>query len=383
MDAPTDAARIFSLANHPLNSLETRIFRGERPSASSLRQPGWRIVLQMRRAARTFSVGAFVVAFAGVAGAETPQTEPIRLEYRGAPECPSANEFNRAVFSRTTRAHLAETEPAARTFVVVLERAGSGFAGSLAVREAEGTTTSREVKGADCGEVAQALALATSLAIDPNASLAPEPATSTTPPPPEKPKPPESQPRKTPPDRDGAKGAASGGAWEAALGPGVALAIGPRPAFGGALKAGYFSGKPSAALSSFGLELTFLATLPKTVETASSTFWFTFARPELCSMGVGTNHMALLPCLGAELGAVTGRGSDIADAATRTRFWAALDVGPRMRAVLSDTWFFEADARLLVPLVRYEFVFRDPDTTVHRVPALGGLFGVKLGASFR
>jgi hypothetical protein len=337
----------------------------------------------MRRRERTVSVGAFVVAFAGVARAETPQTEPIRLEYRGAPECPSANEFNRAVFSRTTRAHLAETEPAARTFVVVLERAGSGFAGSLSVREAEGTTTSREVKGADCGEVAQALALATSLAIDPNASLTPESATSTTPPPTEQSKPPENEHHETSSDRDGGKRTASGGAWEAALGPSVALSIGPRPALGGALRAGYFSGKPSAALSAFGLELTFLATLPKTVETASSRFWFTFARPELCSMGVGTSHVALLPCLGAELGAVTGRGSDIADAATRTRFWAAFDAGPRLRANLSDTWFFEADARLLVPLVRYEFVFRDPDTTVHRIPPVGGLFGVKLGTSFR
>lgn len=336
----------------------------------------------MRRRERTVSVGAFVLAFAGFARAETPQTEPIHLEYRGAPECPSADEFNRAVFSRTTRAHLAQTEPAARTFVVVLERAGSGFAGSLSVREAEGTTTAREVKGADCSEVAQALALATSLAIDPNASLTPEPATSSTPPTGKK-KPPEDERQKTAPDRAGEKRTASGGAWEAALGPGVALAIGPRPAFGGALKAGYFGGKPSAPLSSFGLELTFLATLPKTVETASSTFWFTFARPELCSLGVGTSYVALLPCLGAELGAVTGRGSDIADAATRTRFWAAFDVGPRLRANLSDTWFFEADARLLVPLVRYEFVFRDPDTTVHEIPPLGGLFGVKLGASFR
>ena len=78
-----------------------------------------------------------------------------------------------------------------------------------------------------------------------------------------------------------------------------------------------------------------------------------------------------------------GVGSDIADAATRTRFWAALDAKLALRVGLSYHWFVEASGGAVAPFVRYEFVFRDPDTNVHRIPALGAVFGVKVGRRLR
>ena len=111
-----------------------------------------------------------------------------------------------------------------------------------------------------------------------------------------------------------------------ALGPGIATGIGPELALGGSVSVAWAARRPNRALSSLGVELTALGTLTETIETASSRFWFFFARPELCSFGVViTRNLALVPCFGLELGAVTGVGSDIAEAATRTRFWAALD----------------------------------------------------------
>ena len=149
---------------------------------------------------RTWNAAALGLAIVSFGRTAHAQVEPIRLEYSAAPECPTVSDFARGVFSRTARARLAqEAEASARTFVVALGKNASGFAGSLVVREADGTTTAREVTGADCATVAEALALATSLAIDPNASLEPNPepagAPSATPEPPPAAKPPPPAPR--------------------------------------------------------------------------------------------------------------------------------------------------------------------------------------------
>jgi hypothetical protein len=329
--------------------------------------------------------GLAVVAFAHPVRA---QVEPIRLEYAGAPECPASADFARGVFGRTTRARPAEaSESSARTFVVTITKSGSRFVGSLVVREADGKTSAREVTGADCETVSEALALATSLAIDPNASLAPPASPSDAPSdgaPPSAP----SEPVPAPPpprEPDALAPEAPPSEWNtmAALGPSAATGIAPRLALGGSLSAGRGRRTPDRALSSFGVELVVLGSLSDSVGTASSRFWFVFVRPELCTLGATFGpSVALLPCLGLELGTVTGVGTDIEDAATRTRFWAGADAKLALRVDLSEPWFVEASGGVVAPFVRYEFVFRDPDTSVHTIPALGATFGVKLGRRF-
>jgi hypothetical protein len=336
---------------------------------------------------RRWSAPGAGLAVALFAHAAEAQVEAIRLDYSGAQECPAAPEFARSVFGRTTRARPAEaSESTARTFEVAITRSGPGFVGSLVVRESDGKTSAREVTGADCKTVSEALALATSLAIDPNASLA-APATATGATTDSPPTPPPTEPPPSEPDApDAAPPADPRREWTAtaALGPSAATGIGPRLALGGSLAVAWTKRRPDVVLSSFGLELSVLGTPSETLDTASSRFWFTFVRPELCSFGaLAGSHVALVPCLGLELGTVTGVGSDIDDAATRTRFWAAADAKLALRVDLADSWYVEASGSVVVPFVRYDFVFRDPDTAVHAIPALGAAFGVKLGARFR
>jgi hypothetical protein len=90
----------------------------------------------------------------------------------------------------------------------------------------------------------------------------------------------------------------------------------------------------------------------------------------------------MAPCFGAELGAVVGRGANIAEPETSSRFWLALDASLRLRGYLSERWFLEASGGGVFPLTRYRFVFRDPDTPVHDVPVAGLVFGAKLGVRF-
>ncbi|HWP07884.1 MAG TPA: hypothetical protein VNN72_19200, partial [Polyangiaceae bacterium] len=241
-------------------------------------------------------------------------TEPIRIEYRAEPGCPTAEEFNAQVFRRTSSARLATGGDTARTFIVGIERRGTTLTGSLVIRQADGTSESREVRGPDCSEVATVLALATALAIDPKASLsadaAPLPmpdieATSEPPPPPLKP--PESKPLTPsdsvpPPDEDDDTPAP----WIISVGPAVEAAVAPRVAFGGALGVAY---RPpgGGAISAVGFELNYLATGTHHVGTAASTFDFIYARPALCSVALRWQEdSGVAPCLASELGAVTG-----------------------------------------------------------------------------
>ena len=85
------------------------------------------------------------------------------------------------------------------------------------------------------------------------------------------------------------------------------------------------------------------------------------------------------PCLGAELGALTGTGADLPNATSETRFWAAGDVRLRVRLEPKEAWFVELAGALVLPLTRYTFVFREPDTRIYEVPWLGAAAGLRLG----
>jgi hypothetical protein len=85
------------------------------------------------------------------------------------------------------------------------------------------------------------------------------------------------------------------------------------------------------------------------------------------------------PCLGVELGAVTGTGAELPNATTETRFWAAGDVRLRARVEPSETWFVEVAGALVLPFTRYTFVFREPETQIYEVPWLGAAAGLRLG----
>jgi hypothetical protein len=321
-----------------------------------------------------------VVAAAMLPRPARAETEAIRVEYRGAPGCPSSSEFLRQVFRRTSSARLVPESESARTFVIVIDKAQGGLVGSLVIRETNGTTVARKVTGASCDDVAGVLALATALAIDPNAALAPEedapepdgPAPAPAPPAPPPPSPPAS-PRQ-------AEEAAL--RYGAALGPSVIGLVAPRVAAGGSVAAHAFR-TDGGFLPSFGVSLSFLKALDARLGVATFSHQFLFARPEVCLAALGRlDQVALMPCVGVELGAVTAGGSNLAVERTRTRLWATTDFTARLRVVPADAWFVALDANLVLPITRWSFVVRDPTTRVHAVPPIAVAGSVMLGVGF-
>jgi hypothetical protein len=147
--------------------------------------------------------GANIVAAATLLAFSVPAraASPVTLAYDAPAGCPSASEFVAAVSARGADFDAARTTPVAQVMVVSISRAQDGFAGAFQVRNEREATNKREIRGASCREVADALAVVTAIALErgagdsgdapavPSPSLAaaasqPTPASTPAPPPP-------------------------------------------------------------------------------------------------------------------------------------------------------------------------------------------------------
>jgi hypothetical protein len=347
--------------------------------------------LSSRAGTRKARAGALAFALAlGVSASAAPpdETEPIRLEYTAPAGCPDASEFGRRVFGRTSKARAAEDAEAARTFIVVIETSGTETQGSLVVREDGMSTLARRVSGKNCDEVSRALALATALAIDPEAALeTPEPipsdagtagagaASSTPDAAQETPKPPIDPP---PPDKTTT---AESERIALLFGPSAAFGLAPNPSFGASV--GLEWNSPIARSSAFGGEFVFLTGAKNEVSGAKSSFVFAFARPYACPVGVPLGaSVGLLPCVALQLGAVVARGSELENPESETRFWAAGELALRLDIAFSEEWFMDLSGGAIFPFTRYQFVFRTPETAIYDIPAVAAGFGLRVGRRF-
>jgi hypothetical protein len=322
---------------------------------------------------------------AALPGGAFAAEERMDIEYSAPAECPSADEFITQVLERTDSAELASEGELVRTFVVQITRVGQDVSGSLVIREPDGSSSqSRSLRGAHCSEVAMALALATALAIDPNASFAPRREELHEDPPPEPPPPPLVAPAASydvvdPPDPWDPPGGDV--AMDVMVGPAVHFGLGPEPALGGVL---LLEGRSTTSiLASGGVELMF-ATIPMVqVSGAAASFDIMLARPHLCLFPVPAHgRLRLLSCVGAEVGALRARGSDLPRTADETRLWAAGSLGPRLLWDLGRPWSLDLQAIAAVPFKRYAFGFDNPNTDFHEAGPVVLAAALRFGAHF-
>lgn len=316
---------------------------------------------------------------------------------------------------RTQSARLSDGDARVRTFIVEIEQRRGVLTGSLRVREGRTETVAREVQGDRCADVASTLALATALAIDPHASTAPTDAGSAA---------------------NGTSGNGSGGEGGAAtatngtqransgdagganaknrgqksdgtttrapedsfdfdpsvmrtpgdhhvafeLGPSLLAGVTPQVAFGGSISAQWSNSRAGALLSGYGADLTLLRAPTSETAGASATFQLLYARPVACSIQLGHyDGVSLSPCLGVDLGLISGWGSNLPHEESHTKLWAALELFARLRIGGKNDWSIEAQAGPTLPLTRYDFVFQQPQTEVHTVPHVAFVAGVRVG----
>lgn len=313
-------------------------------------------------------------------------TEPIRIEYHADADarCPSQAAFAQQVFARTGAARPASQAEPARTFVVELKRTGTRVAGTLTIEETRGASMARRVSGSECGHVASVLALAIALAIDPRAELAPSQELDPARPPAE---PPTGMPLPTPtqPLDSGTRRERSDDAsWSprVSLGASAAFGIAPHPSFGPAVGLGLRDDRP-ALLRELGLAFVFRTGASALIRDARADFNFLASRATLCARGIQVaKWLHAGPCFAFEAGAVKASGSDLSVTGRTTRFWAAAEGLIQLEHTLPAGFFVTLEGGAALPVTRYRFVFKAPDTRVHDVPLLTAQLGLRLGVGF-
>lgn len=302
---------------------------------------------------------ALIAALLLCAAPARADVEPIGIDYSAPEGCPSADEFTTQVLERTDSARLS-AEPGVRTFVVVISGGGTEVQGSLSIREPDGSASlSRTLSGSHCVEVAMALALATALAIDPQATFAPRE---------DEPEPPPDLPPdpNDPIDRVEPPATKHDRMLGLAVGPTAVFGLAPVAGFGGMIAGELRRGIP--LLATLGVELA-LTTAPSTrTAGAQSSYDLAYARPKVCAFPLPrSTTFRLLPCAGLEIGVLRARGSELPRPSEATRLWGAASVGPRLLWDLDDAWFVDLSGDVVLPFKQFQFVFENPETEIHQI----------------
>jgi hypothetical protein len=335
--------------------------------------------------------------FAQSASAEAA-VEPVRIEYKDAPGCPSEQAVTQQVLGRTRRARPARAGESARLFRISAASRAAGIVGRLEIVALDGTSTQRDVNGQTCAEVLEALTLVARIAIDPVHARDPDSR--------EAQKPADSR---APPVRDAASGqkradrppkqesiqgastadsAASASesrrSWSFRSGMGAQVFVSTTVSPSLTPGAGMFAdlvGQPPAWL---GLRAGLRLAASGESETGAGTARFTLiaARFGACMPRLQLSaRWTICPIAGVETGVLNARGTETSGGRSATRPWLALGAGFRLEWRLTSQLFAELEGEGAMPVIRDRFVFDEPETTVHE-PSFLGANGA-IGLSYR
>jgi hypothetical protein len=317
------------------------------------------------------------------AGAASPDNgDPAWLAgYRVAATCPDAHAFRSAVERRRARPTTAADDGIRSSVEITSSRSPVAYSGAIEV-SLGGEHTRREVAGAACAEVVEALSLIAAMALDAGAGSADV----------------ERGPRveasasaESDDARDREQPApepAPDTFQDLVLGAGaLAIAHGaaaPRTAWGAgvglALEWTARAWQPALLVSAFratGGDVLLAG------GAARARFELLAGAAQLCPLRVpGRGRWALRPCLELELGQLSGTssGSAVRGAATRSGVWSSGGLGLRGDVGVWGPLRISASISAVAPLARHEYSFSPDATTAFRVPALSlratGLVGV-------
>ena len=325
------------------------------------------------------------LTLSALAGAE----DPLRIEYHAPPGCPDADQFQRQVRHFLPKRDASRSENGSRLFQV--EIAPDGRRGSLQLDQG-GVRGVRQTEAETCEEVAQVLAFALALAIDPNArspeseaasppaldpaGSAPSPSSSPSPSP-------SSSDSLDPvssalPGRSG-RPAREPMSWGLALNGSVASALAPRITLGagGSVEAfGWFGGQGLLRLGG-----TYSASASTSVEGASIDFENWLGLLEACPHVWRSGAVAFAACLRVESGVRTATARDIPGAHGSSRPWLSLGPSLHVRWRLLAPVFIDLGGGPAFPALR-DHLFLRPAFTVHETPWVGFVGEMAIGVEF-
>lgn len=344
-------------------------------------------VIRGRRWAATF-LTFVLIGWARLGRAQSPK---LLAQYSADASCPDLDGFSELVRQRLRAAGSDIATLAMPQIEIDLREAGPDFRGRLALRRADASRYEREVSGASCSEVANALAFVLALALvadegPPESPLPSGVAAAAQPPPREVPtvSPPAARRDGRPPSpRPAAARRQSALSLAAGVQLGTRTGLAPRwlvleaaffevrrttnKVWGPTLRGGFVNAA-SVSRSSLG---------------GTTDFGWWSGRLEACPLRVRLlAPLELVPCAGMHLGRLRVSGHPVTEPAgsgrTSAQWWVE-GLGTLRVEFAAARWLsVQAQAELLVPFTQYRFAFDAPDTPVYQVPSLaaGGFVGL-------
>lgn len=285
------------------------------------------------------------------------------LAYRAPEGCPTEDQMRVAVTAHVRNG----TRPSGVRIEIEIATRGARFVGELLATDRFGSENRQSVDGANCGEIAPALAFLAGLAVELGERRQADLASSGAPP--------AAPPPASPPHSFRIAGrvlaGVTGGLADipTLIGEvGVVLEdIRPR-VFAPALEAAILVAGDSQIQGQRGTaELSLLG-----------------GRLAACPIRLSKSKAELRPCAGATLGQVWGRATSLANAPTVTEPWLSVE------ATLALRWFFtpqilaEVEGGAVFPLARpsYAFAFQPADQPLYTVPWVTGRIAAGFGFRF-
>jgi cell division septation protein DedD len=355
------------------------------------------------------------------------QVDAIHLDYRAPAFCPSVDEFVAQVRRAVPRFRLASLEEPAPRFTVTLD---GGATGSLTIARDGAAVGSRDVQGASCEEVANVLAFAVALAVDPGATrpvpllLPALPAATATEPAPAKlptgsraqatpaestpaePTPPESTPAEpTPPEptparatrtragqqppateRGESRPAITDTWWALSAHALAAGGLAPNPTLGGGPSAD-LGGRIGRLRPVIRVGLEYSTSAPVIAGGARVTFANAMVSLEGCPTAFDLGGLTLLPCARVDTGTRFAAGENIPNGHRETRPWFDVGAMAHLRIHLVRGAFVDLGVGVLYAAIEDRVFLQGspevPEVNVHTVPTFGGRGEVALGLEFR
>ena len=308
----------------------------------------------------------------------------LSLEYDADASCPDQDAFSALVLEKLAANGVEESSGARPQIAAHIHAAGAGFVGQLELRRSDASNYDREVTGASCEEVANALAFVLALALSAKDASAPSeaPAPSETPAPPAVVEPPSPVPSASPPPIPSPPAPppklaapARRSRWRLAVGEQVGERSGlGAPTFVGAafLEARRVAVSPFGFTFRAGFASAQTSTHPDLNGTTEFSWWA--GDLEACPLRVRVlGPLALLPCAVVDVGRLHVNGSPSSPGSSggaASRLWLDGLAVARLELSLARWLSLEAQGDLIVPFTRYQFQFKNADTPTYPVPAL-------------
>jgi hypothetical protein len=303
--------------------------------------------------------------------AEAPEADAVlHLDYSAPPACPDANAFRAALSTRKRR--VASGERVAESVSVTVTESRGRARGRLVIRAAGRDVGAREVDGASCLEVVQALALVAALDLD-AAPAAPR-AHPVLPPDVHELPPEDARPVAPPPRAP---------SWQLAVGAHGSMMVGVADGllFGAPVFVDFASA--SHAVVAPSARIVFEGTVSGESQEAVGALRFTWlaGAVEGCPIRVGTTALHVQPCARVEVGALTGSPENVSFGHGATEPWLA--AGAVARAVWAPTRliFLEIEGGGEAHLLRPQYSFL-PGTTDFPPRVASALVELGVGVRF-